>query len=153
MNKEERDKLVAFIQREQRNYDYIDPEEGGLYSEDFIKDFSAFADTLVPKFDTPKGIVMHDAKLASADIAEFYLGRKFKEENYPTNRIVELMLSDADKLLKANDKWLRENLHKFVGVASTIKADENGRETCEVLPVINADVYDKVKQEIRKEIW
>lgn len=153
MNKEERDKLVAFIQRAQDNYNYIDPEEGGLYSKDFINDFSAFADSLVPKFDTPKGIVMHDAKLASDDISEFYLGRKSKEEDYPTTRIVELWLSSVDKLLIANDKWLRDNLRKFIGLISTNKIDEHGRETCEVMPVINADVYDKIKQEILKEIW
>lgn len=83
MNKEERDMLVAFIKRAQHNYNYINPEEGGLYSKDFINDFSAFADSLVPKFDTSKGIVMHDAKLASDDITEFYFGRKSKEEDYP----------------------------------------------------------------------
>lgn len=153
MNKEERDKLVAFIKRAQDNYNYIDPEEGGLYSEDFINDFSAFADSLVPKFDTPKDSVMRDAKSASVDIAEFYLDRKSKEEDYPTERIVELMLYSVEKLLIANDKWLRNNLRKFVGLISTNKIDEHGREICEVMPVINAEVYDKVKQEILKEIW
>lgn len=153
MNKEERDKLVAFIRRAQDNYDYIDPVEGGLYSEDFINDFSAFTDSLVPKFDNLKGVIVHDAKLVSDDIAEFYSGKKSKGEDYPTKRIFELILSNVDKLLMANDKWLRENLRKFIGVVPTVKVDEDGRETCEVLPVINVDVYDKVKQEIRKEIW
>ena len=152
MNKEERDKLVAFIKRAQHNYNYIDPEEDGIYSEDFINDFSTFADSLVPKLDTHKGIVMHDAKLASDDIAEFYLGRKSKEEDHLTKRIVELLVSNVEKLLEVNEKWLRKNLWRFVGVVPTVKVDERERETCEVMSVINADVYDKVKQEIRKEI-
>lgn len=63
------------------------------------------------------------------------------------------MLSSVDKFLKANDKCLRNNLRKFLGVMSTNKIDEFGRETCEVMPFINMDVYDKVKQEILKEIW
>lgn len=41
------DYLVGWLQSQQRNFNYIDPEDGGLYGEEFIDDFREYAEKVL----------------------------------------------------------------------------------------------------------
>lgn len=151
MKQEELNTLTGFLKRVQDNFEYLDLPNDKLYADKLIEDFRTTGMLLVDDFGTDNKELLHDASVAASDIIE-HLCDYGTEDNYIADRITELLAEQTHKIISHAQKWLTDNVRRYVGVCSFIEVDENGKETCKVSATTNMLLYEDFKRQMIKDL-
>ena len=152
MKQEELNALTGFLKRVQDNFEYLDSENGNLYADKLIEDFRTTGMLLVDDFGTDNKELLHDASVAASDIIEHFYEYGTDKDSYITDRITELLAEQTHKIISHAQKWLADNLRRYVGVCAFIETDENGKETCKVSATTNMLLYENFKIQMIKDL-
>lgn len=152
MKQEELNALTGFLKRVQDNFEYLDLINSNLYADKLIEDFRTTGMLLVDDFGTDNKELLYDASVAASDIIEHFCEHGTDEDSYIADRITELLAEQTHKIISHAQKWLTDNVRRYVGVCSFIEADENGKETCKVSATTNILLYEDFKRQMIKDL-
>ena len=107
---------------------------------------------LVDDFGTGNKELLYDSRLAASSIMERFCERATDEDSHIADRITELLEEQTHKIISHAQKWLTDNVRRYVGVCSFIEADENGKETCKVSATTNILLYEDFKRQMIKDL-